>query len=247
MTIITQPSFRAFTNTDKAGSDKDGFATNVSATPDAFKQKWASTLGFYKGKLSELESLTEEPTRENFLIELDDIHRRLTNIRGLCWTFESCHPDPVMREAVETVSQELDKAFIEMEQSTRLAYIMEAVDQGKLDELDKRFVAYWKRDFRRAGCFLSPDDREQVKQLSAREAEMGRQFDRNIVKGQRSMFVTPDQLKGMSEDFMRTHPVRDDGKIEITTSYADRMPIMDFCEDDDVRKTLWFLSNQVRI
>jgi thimet oligopeptidase len=86
-----------------------------------------------------------------------------------------------------------------------------------------------------------------VKQLNEREAELGRKFDRNIVDGHKSMFVTPEQLKGISDDFMRNHPVREDGKIELKTNYADRLPILEFCEDDGVRKDMWFLANNVSI
>jgi hypothetical protein len=228
-------------------SENGGFVTDGTISCEAFKQQCDSTVQSVREKLAQLESLTSTPpTRENFLMPLDDLMRHIAIKRGLCSTFESLHPDPAMREIVTEVQQRLDKLSIEIDQSSRLAYIMDSVDVEPLDALDRRFVAHGKRDFRRAGCFLAPDQREQVKQLNEREAELGRKFDRNIVDGHKSMFVTLEQLKGMSDEFMRNHPVREDGKIELKTNYADRLPVLEFCEDDGVRKDMWFLANNVR-
>jgi hypothetical protein len=234
-------------NLSRFASENGGFVTDGTISCEAFKQQCDSTVQMVKEKLAWLENLTSTPpTRDNFLMPLDDLVRHIAIKRGLCWTFESLHPDPAMRELVAEVQQRLDKLSIEIDQSSRLAYIMDSVDVEPLDALDRRFVAHWKRDFRRAGCFLAPDQREQVKQLNEREAELGRKFDRNIVDGHRSMFVTPEQLKGMSDEFIRNHPVREDGKIELKTNYADRLPVLEFCEDDGVRKDMWFLANNVR-
>ena len=246
MNIIKEQVSQGFADLHKIAHDKGDFATNGAISPEAFKAQWDDTLHFCREKLAQLETTTDKPTRENLLIPLDDIARHLANKRGICWTFETVHPDASMRQVIEQVAQELDKISIEINQSSRLAYIMEGVDIEPLDELDKRFVAHWKRDFRRAGCFLSLDHREQVKQLQVREAELGRKYDRNLVDGQRSMLVKPAQLKDLSDEFMETHPVREDGMIELKTTYADRMSIMEFCEHDSVRKSLWFLCKQVR-
>lgn len=234
-------------NLPRIALEKGSFATDGTISCEAFKQQCDTIVQLVREQLAQLESLTSTPpTRENFLMPLDDLVRHIAIKRGLCWTFESLHPDPAMRELVAEVQQRLDKLSIEIDQSSRLAYIMDSVDVEPLDALDRRFVARWKRDFRRAGCFLAPDQREQVKQLNEREAELGRKFDRNIVDGHKSMHVTPEQLEGMSDEFMRNHPVREDGKIELKTNYADRLPVLEFCEDDGVRKDMWFLANNVR-
>ena len=246
MNSIKEQVSQGFVDLHKIAHDKGDFATDGAISPEAFKAQSDHTLKCSRERLAQLETLTDRPTRENFLIPLDDIARCLANKRGICWTFETVHPDAAMRQVIEQVAQALDKISIEINQSSRLAYIMEGVDIEPLDELDKRFVAHWKRDFRRAGCFLSLDHREQVKQLQVREAELGRKYDRNLVDGQRSMLVKPAQLKDLSDEFMETHPVREDGMIELKTTYADRMSIMEFCEDDSVRKSLWFLCKQVR-
>jgi thimet oligopeptidase len=240
--LETQPTV-TFQDLHQVAFKTGDFATDGTISPEAFKQQCESTVQHVREQLALLEGLTEQPIRENFLMPLDDMARYLANKRGLGCTFSAVHPDPVMRELIDKAQQQIDKLSIEIDQSSRLAYIMEAVDVESLDALDKRFVAHWKRDFRRAGCFLAPDQREQVRQLSEREGELGRKFDRNIVDGQKSMFVTPNQLKGMSDEFLRTHPVREDGKIELKSNYADRMPLLEFCGDEGVRKEIWFLAN----
>jgi Zn-dependent oligopeptidase len=203
------------------------------------------TLNEVQQGLSRLECLTEKPTRETFLIPLDDLCRQLQNKSGACDTFQCLHPDPDMRASVEDLKGEVDTMIVTIQQSSRLAAIMRTVDLSQLDRLDKRFVDHWTRDFLRAGAFLSPDDREQVKQMIAREGVLSRQWNRNVIEGQKSMIVSSDRLRSMSDEFLASHVPDEHGQVKLTTKYSDRMQILEYCEDETVRRDMAYLQNTV--
>lgn len=195
--------------------------------------------------LSQLERLAEKPNRETFLTPLDDLCCQLQNKSGACDTFQYLHPDPDMRASVELLKGEVDTMMVTIKQSPKLAAIMRTVDLSQLDRLDKRFLDHWMRDFVRAGAFLSPDDRELVKQMIAREGALSRQWDRNVIEGQKSMTVSPDRLKGLSDEFLASHAPDEYGQVKLTTKYSDRMQILEYCEDEEVRRDMAYLQTTV--
>lgn len=221
------------------------FAFDGSIDRKSFEAETRLILKKVEQGLSQLEDLTDKPTRETFLIPLDNLCLLLQNKSGACDTFQYLHPDPGMRASVETLKGEIDTMMVTIRQSPRLAAIMRTVEVAELDRLDKRFVDHWTRDFSRAGAFLSPDDREQVKQMIAREGVLSRQWDRNVIEGQKSMIVSPDRLKSMSDEFLASHAPDEQGQVKLTTKYSDRMQILEYCEDETVRRDMAYLQNAV--
>ncbi len=94
------------------------------------------------------------------------------------------------------------------------------------------------RDFSRSGVDRPDDVRERVRTLHERETELGLQFSRVIRNGRRSLRVDPARLEGLPDDFVASHPVGEDGLVELTTDYPDYMPVRTLAVDRSLREDL---------
>jgi thimet oligopeptidase len=83
-----------------------------------------------------------------------------------------------------------------------------------------------------------------VRELQEELVAIGQDFDRNIRSDTRAARLEPAALAGLPEDYVRSHPVDDDGLVAITTDYPDLVPVLTYATDAGTREQLWRLQRQ---
>src|SRR5262249_51600865 len=124
--------------------------------------------------------------------------------------------------------------------------VYDALSGLDLSGQDASTVWWMKRDlreFRRNGVDRDDATREKVRALNDEIVAIGQEFDRNILKGTKTVFFTPAELAGVPEDFRKAHPPGADGKIAITTDYPDYHPFMAYARSSKAREKIWRASN----
>ena len=90
------------------------------------------------------------------------------------------------------------------------------------------------------GVALAPDERARLKEIALRLEEIRQQFDRNIRDNQTRVVFTPDELKGLPDDY-RAKARRDaQGNYLLGFEYPEYVPFMANADNEDARRRYQF-------
>lgn len=108
---------------------------------------------------------------------------------------------------------------------------------------DKAYtIGYWKGQFEASGIGKDQKTRAEINALNDEISKIGITFSQNITKAVNKTKVKPEQLDGLPQDYLESHPVGDDGLITITTAYSDTTPIRKYAHDRALRKEVSLMS-----
>jgi thimet oligopeptidase len=149
------------------------------------------------------------------------------------------HPDAAMRDAADTAKQAVAKVGTDISLDRGLYDVLAALDVSGEDAATRHYMATTLRDFRRSGVDRDDATRARVRELQEELVGIGQDFDRNIRADTRSNTFPPSALAGLPDDYVRAHPVGDDGLVRITTEYPDYVPFQTYATDAAAREQLW--------
>jgi thimet oligopeptidase len=182
----------------------------------------------------------DRPRRaEELLDRWNLINLALGNAMAAAGLFQQVHPDAAIREQAEQAEVEGSKLITDLSLDREL-YDLMVVDDAEsrvsgLDDDAERVRNFALRDFRRAGVDRDPEVRERVRALNERLTELTLAFQRVIRDDDTTVKLRPEQLDGLPEDWVESHPVADDGMVELTLDYPDVLPMLQFATDRDAR------------
>jgi len=152
------------------------------------------------------------------------------------------HPDKGIRDAAMVCEQELvalDTEF-KLDHELYLAFngIDSAVLKGNADSL--RYLDKILREFRRNGVDKDEDTRKKITDLKNKVTEFTQIFDKNLAEDTRFVEVKDAaRLKGLPQDFIDQHKPDENGVIKISTDWPDYYPVIQYADDDELRRELW--------
>jgi len=210
--------------------------------PDApgFRADCDGELKQAEAALGRLLAVKGKRTVENTLKPYNEVVLHADNAAYEASLMESVHPDSAFRATAEEVTQAAQKFASDLSLNRGVYEAIQAVDVSKETPDTKYLVERTLRDFRRAG--VDKDDATRAKITALREelVKIGQEFDKNIRNDSRSIELSSvDELKGLPDDFIKSHQPGPDGKIKISIEYPDRFPIMSYAENGEVRKRLY--------
>jgi thimet oligopeptidase len=156
----------------------------------------------------------------------------------------SVHPDSAMRDAGERCEQDAEALATQLALDPEVYRPLSQVDASKEDEGTRWYLFRVLRDFRRAGVDKEAPVRARVRELNEELVRIGQQFQRNIRDDVRRIEVPPSELAGLPDDYVRAHPVSEDGLVSITTDYPDYVPFMTYARSSKAREALWKVYRQ---
>jgi thimet oligopeptidase len=148
-------------------------------------------------------------------------------------------PDDDLRKAAETCTQEVAAYNTELGLDRALYEQLKAVKVDGADAATKRFLERSLRDFHRAGVDKDDATRAKLKDLAAKQVQLGLDFERNVREDVRKVKVKPAELAGVPADYIAAHPAGPDGLVEITTDYPDFYPVRTYATSAEARKKLY--------
>ncbi|MBI2848156.1 MAG: Zn-dependent oligopeptidase [Chloroflexi bacterium] len=183
-------------------------------------------------------------TLENTLLPYDDILIEIDRVLGLSELIANVHPGAAIREAAEKSQQQAGSYLNSLRLDRDLYHAVHSVDAGELDGQAKRFQSRLLRDYRRAGVDRDDATRQRLAALYGKMINVGQGFDRNIREDRRSIKVNKEDLAGLPQDFIAARPPGPDGKVTITTDYADHIPFQAYAAREDLRRELYIKFQQ---
>jgi thimet oligopeptidase len=194
----------------------------------------------------------ERPTWESTMAPLDRVGALVTIASGRGPFMARVHPDREVRDAAQAAEERLSKWVSDLAFRRDLYEAVEAyaaTPEAKAREAeDARLLAFTRRDFRRAGHALAPEQRAEVQRLRTRLVELGVAFARNIDEYQDGLDLTREDLDGLPEDYLsRLTPGKTEGTFRVSLDYPEYYPFMDQARRADLRRAMQFkMFNQAR-
>jgi len=228
--------------TDFSALDLDPVAvamapTSVVALCDTRLKQAAAIRDQIKGLAGQpKETLTYDTT----IGQVDALTYEISLAAGFSELMAQGHPDEKVREAALGCRPKVESFHTDLMLDAAFAgVIREYASKGeKLEGTRKRLLDDMLREFRRNGLELAADQQTQLRELNEELTQLEQQFAVNLSDAVGELKVKPSQLKGLSEDFIKSHPVGDDGMVTLTTNYPDYFPIVTDAEDRTVARDL---------
>lgn len=213
------------------------FPTDAGAWPAFLTDTVDASLDAARAHLATLKDGTPRSTAE--VLDLwDASDLALARASAAAHLLSEVHPDADLRAAAEERAQAAEDLGTERGLDRELWEVLAATTDDGLDDDARRLREHVLRDFRRAGVDRSPQERDRLKALAQRCTELGLEFARHIRDGARSIRVRPEQLDGLPDDFLASHPADDEGLVTLTTEYPDLIPVRTYARDASVRAAL---------
>ncbi|WP_170234800.1 M3 family metallopeptidase [Croceicoccus sediminis] len=115
---------------------------------------------------------------------------------------------------------------------------LKSIDTTDADPATRQYLSRNLAWMERSGLALPEKERAKVQELKSQIGELETRFRRNISDSRKVIRARPEDLDGLPEDFIASHPVGDDGLVEISTDYTDLSPVMAFATNLDLRRRL---------
>ncbi len=182
----------------------------------------------------------ERPRDAAVLLERwNDVGLALSNAFAVAGLVQQVHPDAALREQAEAAEVEAHRLQTDLSLD-REVYDLLVVDDAEqrtsgLDDDGERVRNLALRDFRRSGVDRDESVRDRIRAINERETELGQAFSRNIRDDRTTVRLRPEQLAGLPQDWVESHPAGDDGLVELTLDYPDVIPLLTFGSDRDAR------------
>lgn len=185
-------------------------------------------------------------TFDNTILGYERAFDQYGDALGMSGFLSYVSPDKEFRDAALALQMELSKYMVDVA-TRRDVYqaIKEYADTNPaLTGEDAKLLKEMMIGFRKSGLGLNDEDLEKFKALNKEKAEYILNFDKNVQEYKDFLVVTPQQLKGLGEDYVAKLEKTPEGNYKITLDYPDYVPFMLNADDEEARKQLEFKYNR---
>lgn len=182
----------------------------------------------------------ESPTFDELFGALDDAAREVLVAFGQGGFLRSVAADPLVREAADVASEQIEKWRSALAARDDLASAIDrfaaAADPDALDEDSAGFVRRWQTEVRLAGAGLPPAARAEVRAINNRLIELQTAFLANLIQIE-TLTLTSAELEGVPEPVMATlKPGSQAGTFEAPMNEAVAPAILERARHREVRE-----------
>jgi oligopeptidase A len=171
---------------------------------------------------------------------------KLSQIWVIANHLQSVNDTSELRELQQKYQSKISEFYVRLGQSKKLYQHLNHIkihEWEQLNQEDKKIIENEFRDFRLSGIELNPNQQEQFKTIQKRLAELSTKFEQNLLDStdSYSKLVTLAELKGIPEDLLAQYKAdTPDNLYKITLHIPSYLPIMEYCENRELRKELHY-------
>ena len=194
-------------------------------------------------------NINEKRTFANTCQPLINVNYLITPYKNSLDFAINFYPSNELREVAQEIEKEINKflietflrkdlyyAFLDYENSTFQS------EKSHLTNEENRYFEFELRDFKRKGLGLNDYDYNQVKTMLKELSELSTKFQNNLNEVTTSFRFTKEELNGVPSHWFSDDKIIDVDGInyyKVTLKYPDYFPIMEYAEDENVRKKLF--------
>ena len=175
-------------------------------------------------------------TIDNTLVPFDEAIRQINTGAYFANLMQQVHPDATFRDHATAIFTKTTAAQTALSLNRDVYQALSALDLSKADAATRYYVQRQLLEFRLAGVDKDDATRARLKKLSDLSTEEQSAFDRNIADDVKTVEADPAELDGLPQDYIDAHKPGANGKVRITTTYPDALPVLSFAKSDALRR-----------
>ena len=168
----------------------------------------------------------------------DRLRIRLEDFEGPVDLTANVSPDAATRAAAEACESRTTRFETELYQNAALYARIKALTArtGPPAKMRKDLL----ESFEDNGVALSSDKRARFKAIADRLEEIRQEFDRNIRDNQTRLVFSPEEVRGLTQDYLDRAKRDDKGNYVLGFEYPEYVPFMSNAENEDARRRYQF-------
>ena len=237
---------------------EDFYVDWAQLTPERIVPDITFALERARGNVEAICSQTPECISfENTILGFARATRELGRAWGRVCHLESVENTPALREAYNTVLPKVTEFFSSLTLNARLwekiKAAAERIPAGTLGSVQQRFLNETLADFRENGADLPDDKKSRLAAINAKLAELTTKFGENVLDSTNAWekFVADETLLAGIPASAKTAAAASakaknrDGEFRFTLQAPSLVPVMQYAENDALRREFWEASNAV--
>ena len=184
-----------------------------------------------------LRAMERRPADGRWLAHYDAFSSALEDLANPITFVAAVHPDKPVRTAAEACELRWNDFNASLGQNERIDRAVRAIRPTAAQDraLKKTLV----EGFDDAGVALPKAQRDQVKKLNLRIAELGQGFERNLRDADIKLAFTEAELQGVPTAVWQTAPRDAQGRVQLGLSYPVYLPVMQSADLAATRERMW--------
>ena len=206
---------------------------------DTIKDRYISNIENHNSQILQLSK--DQLSWNNLIQPIIDLDNQWVDKAFL--EMKSFHTDEAIREYASDTSTELEQFSIDngMRKDLYNVYKHYYINQYQIEKqsLTSEQISYFEEvmlDFKQLGLDLPDEEYERVKVIKKELSELTSEYDLNLDNYNKDFEFKLDEVPGLPESFVEKHTV--DGKLKVNLKYPDFVPMMEYCQNRDIRKQL---------
>ena len=237
---------------------EDFYVDWAQLTPERIVPDITFALEHARGNVEAICSQTPECISfENTILGFARATRELGRAWGRVCHLESVENTPALREAYNAVLPKVTEFFSSLTLNARLwekiKAAAERIPAGTLGAVQQRFLDETLADFRENGADLPDDKKSRLAAINAKLAELTTKFGENVLDSTNAWekFVAAETLLAGIPASAKTAAAASakaknrDGEFRFTLQAPSLVPVMQYAENDALRREFWEASNAV--
>ncbi|MDL2283718.1 Zn-dependent oligopeptidase [Oxalobacter sp. OttesenSCG-928-P03] len=208
-------------------------AEEIDAMCSAGLDDWKARVG----RLEEIRAYTPKGSIEfveewnRLLIAMDDVH-------GPVYLLSQVSPDEHIRRSAESCDTRV-RAFNTDLYLNKKLYTNVRVSRTT-DNVERKLRRDTLNDFEDAGITLMAKKQERMREIRIRLDAIQQEFSRNIRDNKTRVVFTPEQMRGLPEDYLAKIKRDASGNYLLDFSYPVYIPFMRYADDSEARRQYQF-------
>lgn len=200
-------------------------------------------------------------TYENSFAALESAAEELERGWGRLSHLDSVNDNPEQREAMNKMLPAVTAFYSKIPLDAEIWAVLKAFSESdavaELSPVQQRFIEETCSDFKLSGADLADDKKAEVAEIDAQLSQKTKKFSENVLDSTNAWDLVIDdeaRLKGLPEmvkeaarvdALAQGHGSEDDPKWRFTLQHPSMGPVLQYAEDDGLRRQVWLASGGV--
>lgn len=210
-------------------------------TPATIRTEVNERISRSKSLLDQIASL---PQKERSFQSVSSALDLLNHDEGLTMSrihlLQNVSPDELIRKAAEEAEIDFQNYAIEKAYHPGIYQCLKSLeaDSKNWAPSEKKLFEEQLRSCRRLGLHLGESEQKELKALQKELAQIETEFSTAINSHHDEIWVKPSDLTGLDASFIEHLQKNSDGLVRISLQYPEYLPVMEYCDNESIRKSL---------
>ena len=228
-------------------------------TPETIVPSIRHALADAKEAVEKISAQTAtEATYESSFLALENATETLSHGWSRLHHLDSVSDNPPQREALNTLLPEVTDFYSSLSLNPRLFNVLNTFSDSEqidaLSDIQRRHVEETLEDFKNSGAALPDDRKARIAALDSELSLLTKEYSEHVLDSTNAwdlVITDKEKLAGLPDSAIAGAAANakskdlPEGSYRFTLQFPSMFPVMQYADDEDLRKTVWKASTQV--